>query len=299
MSTVLVFGGDGQVGRELSRVALEGGAHVRSVGRRETDITDVDAVGGIIAAVSPAVVVNAAAYTKVDRAEDEPDEAFLANATGAGVIASACAGADIPLVHLSTDYVFDGTKRGAYRETDPIAPLGVYGRSKAEGEVNIRNVLERHIIIRTSWVYGVYGSNFLKTILRLARERHELRVVADQRGCPTGTTDLAHAILCAASRLASDDPVYGTFHLAGLGVTTWHDFASEIVAAQAASTGRNPSVIPITTADYPTPARRPANSELDSSRFTETFRFSAIYWRMRARAVTAELLGNAPVEKAF
>ena len=196
----------------------------------------------------------------------------------------------IPLLHVSTDYVFDGTKATAYVEDDPIAPLGVYGRSKAEGEAAVRRVLEHHVILRTSWVYGVYGANFLKTVLRLARERDELRIVADQRGCPTGTADIAEAILAIAPPLARREPVWGTYHFAGQGVTTWHGFASEIVDAQAADHQPAPAVVPISTAEYPTAAQRPANSELDSSRFAATFGIKAKDWRERTRQVTAALL---------
>src|SRR5262249_54044836 len=153
-----------------------------------------------------------------DLAETEVDQAFVANETGPAVLARACAAENLPLVHISTDYVFDGTKLGAYREDDPIAPVNVYGRSKAAGEAAIRAVLDRHVILRTSWVYGVYGTNFLKTILRLARERDELRIVADQRGCPTGTADLAEAILRIVPRLAADEPLWGIYHFAGTGV---------------------------------------------------------------------------------
>jgi dTDP-4-dehydrorhamnose reductase len=196
----------------------------------------------------------------------------------------------LPLVHISTDYVFDGAKTAAYSERDTISPLGVYGRSKAAGETSIRETLERHLILRTSWVYGVYGANFLKTVLQLVRTRNELRIVADQRGCPTGTADLARAVLSIAPRLADRDLIWGTYHFAGNGVTTWHGFATEIVAAQAAFTRHRPNVVPITTAEYPTLARRPANSELDSSRFAEIFGFRAADWRDRTREVVSALL---------
>ena len=156
------------------------------------------------------------------------------------------------------------SKSGAYRESDPVAPLGVYGRSKLAGEDAIRRHLPQHVIVRTSWVYGIYGANFLKTILRLAGERDELRIVADQSGCPTSTADLAQALLAAAQALGEGRAVSGTYHFAGTGVTTWHGFASRIVEAQRPFTGRFPSVVPIRTEDYPTPAQRPANSELDS-----------------------------------
>ena len=221
------------------------------------------------------MVINASAYTKVDRAETDEEAAFRANATGPEILAKACAAAGLPLIHVSTDYVFDGTKSGAYRESDPVAPLGVYGRSKSAGEEAIRRHLPQHVIVRTSWVYGIYGANFLKTILRLAGERDELRIVADQSGCPTSTADLAQALLAVAQALGEGRAVSGTYHLAGTGVTTWHGFASRIVEAQRPFTGRSPSVVPIRTEEYPTPAQRPANSELDSALFSRTFGYTA------------------------
>ncbi len=171
-----------------------------------------------------------------------------------------------------------------------IAPLGVYGRSKAAGETAVREALPEHVILRTSWVYGEYGANFLKTMLRLACERDELRIVADQRGCPTATADLADAILHIAPRIMRREPFWGTYHLAGTGATTWHGFATEIVESQARVTGRRPRIVPIPTSEYPTRARRPANSELDCSLFAATFGFRAEDWRDRTRQVTAALL---------
>lgn len=168
--------------------------------------------------------------------------------------------------------------------------VGPYGRSKADGEAAVRGQLECHVILRTSWVYGVYGINLLKTVLRLARERDELRIVADQRGCPTGTADIAQAVLAIAPLLARREPVWGTYHFAGQGATTWYDFASAIVDAQAAITHKRPSVIPISTSEYPTAAQRPINSELNSSRFGTVFGIKAKDWRVRAREVTATLL---------
>jgi dTDP-4-dehydrorhamnose reductase len=205
------------------------------------------------------------------------------------VLARACAAAGVPLIHVSTDYVFDGTKASAYREDDAIAPLGVYGASKAAGEDAVRRGYARHLILRTSWVYGRYGTNFLKTVLRLASERDSLRIVADQRGCPTATDDLAEAILTLAPRLAGGDAAWGTYHFAGRGVTTWHGLAQEIVDQQAPLTGRRPEVIPITTAEYPTRARRPANSELDCAKFAATCRFQPKPWQQRVREVVGSL----------
>jgi len=290
MSTILAFGAEGQLGRELAERGARRGMTMRVVGRAEADIADPQAVAPVVAAAAPAIVVNAAAYTKVDLAESEPEAAFRANALGPGVLAGACATAAIPLLHVSTDYVFDGTKPTAYVEDDPIEPLGVYGRSKAEGEAAVRRVLKQHVILRTSWVYGVYGANFLKTVLRLAQERDELRIVADQRGCPTGTADIAEAILEITPLLARREPVWGTYHFAGQGATTWFEFAVAIVEAQAAIINRRPTVVPISTREYPTASRRPANSELDSSHFAGTFGIKAKDWRERTRQVTQALL---------
>jgi dTDP-4-dehydrorhamnose reductase len=290
MSTILAFGAEGQLGRELAERGARRGMTMRMVGRAEADIADSQAVARVVAAAAPAIVVNAAAYTKVDLAESEPEAAFRANALGPCVLAGACAAAAIPLLHVSTDYVFDGTKPSAYVEDDPIEPLGVYGRSKAEGEAAVRRVLEQHVILRTSWVYGVYGANFLKTVLRLARERDELRIVADQRGCPTGTADIAEAILEITPLLARREPVWGTYHFAGQGATTWFEFAVAIVEAQAAIVNRRPTVVPISTREYPTASQRPANSELDSSHFAATFGIEAKDWRERTRQVTQALL---------
>jgi dTDP-4-dehydrorhamnose reductase len=289
MAAILVLGADSQVARELTARAAGVGIAASAVRRTEVDVADSVAVRSAIAFAAPVLVVNTAAYTDVDRAETDVDEAFRANATGPDIVARSCAEADVPLVHLSTDYVFDGSKPTAYTEDDPVAPLSVYGRSKAEGEDAVRRALDRHIILRTSWVYGAYGSNFLKTILRRAQEHDELTIVADQLGCPTATADIADAILGIAGRIADDGTPWGTYHFVGRGVTTWHGFAAEIVDAQAGITGRRPKVVAITTAEYPRPARRPANSALDSSRFHQAFGVRAADWRERVRHVVAAL----------
>jgi len=290
---ILVLGSNGQLGRELLGLSRIAGLAMAGLPRQEADIADAEAVARALDAHRPTLVVNAGAYTKVDLAEQEPDKAWHANALGPEVLAKACAAAGIPLVHVSTDYVFDGTKDGAYREDDPIAPLGVYGRSKAAGEAAIRAHLPAHVILRTSWVYGVHGANFLKTMLRLAAERDELRVVADQRGCPTSTLDLARAILAVAGHLRQGGTAHGTYHFAGQEATTWHGFAARIVEGQAAVTGRSPTVTPIRTEHYPTPARRPANSELDSGLFARTFGFTARPWQEATDDAVARLAMQA------
>jgi dTDP-4-dehydrorhamnose reductase len=295
---ILVFG-NGQLGQELTRAGTARRIPLTTLSRAQADITDRAAVADAIGRHSAELVVNAAAYTKVDLAETEPEAARQGNEVGPAIIGEACAAAGIPLVHISTDYVFDGRKPDAYVEGDPIAPIGVYGGSKAAGERAVRAAAAHHVILRTSWIYGEFGHNFLKTMLRLAMTREELRVVADQRGCPTSTRDLADAILRIAprlsdkrlveQRLAARDEIFGTYHFAGSGMTTWHGFASRIVAAQAPITGCKPRVTAITSAEFPTPAKRPANSELDCSLFARTFGFRGRPWTEETDAITALL----------
>jgi dTDP-4-dehydrorhamnose reductase len=294
---ILVFG-HGQLGHELVRTARARNMALLALAHAEADIAEQPAVASAIAQHRPSLVVNAAAYTKVDHAETDIEAARRGNEIGPGVVARACAAAGVPLVHISTDYVFDGAKPGRYVESDPIAPLGVYGRTKAAGETAVREALPAHMILRTSWVYGEFGQNFLKTMLHLAATKDELRVVADQRGCPTSTRDLAAAILNLAPRLAARDDVFGTYHFAGTGATTWHGFATRIVSTQAPLTGRKPRVTAITAAEFPTAARRPVNSELDCSLFATTFGFRAQPWEQEAdatvRAVVLAQRGKAP-----
>jgi dTDP-4-dehydrorhamnose reductase len=287
---ILVFGAGGQLGRELQREAALRDIALTALPREQVDICDHAAVARAILDAEPAVVINAAAYTKVDRAESESELAHRANAEGPHVIASVCARARTPLIHISTDYVFDGAKSCAYVETDPVAPLGVYGQSKAAGEEAIRRVLRHHLILRTSWVFGEYGANFLTTILRLAKEKDELRIVADQRGRPTSARDIAAALLRLAPRLRDGGDVWGTYHFAGTGETTWHGFACRIIAAQAALTGRAPKIAAITTSEYPTAARRPANSVLNCDRFERVFGFGGRPWTAEADALTHRIV---------
>ena len=290
---ILLFGANGQLGQELTRASAARATPLVALSRAEADIADRVAVSAAISRHRPSLVVNAAASTKVDLAETEIEAARQANEVGPGIIADDCATARVPLIHISTDYVFDGSKRGPYVEDDPIAPINAYGRSKAAGERAVRERTSLHVIIRTSWVYGEFGQNFLKTMLRLAATRDELRVVADQRGCPTSTADLAGAILRIAPQLPGGGKIWGTYHFVGAGVTTWHEFASRIVAAQAPLTGRTPRVTAITTAEFPTPARRPMNSELDCSLFERTFGFRGRPWTEETDRITRALTSAA------
>ncbi|WP_395667206.1 dTDP-4-dehydrorhamnose reductase [Methylocella sp.] len=288
----LVLGAGGQLGLDLQRALRASGAPFTALTRAELDVADADEIARALDAAKPAVVVNASAYTKVDLAEKEVEAARRVNALGPKRLAEACAARGIALIHVSTDYVFDGSKSSAYVEDDPVAPVNVYGATKAEGEAMVRAAGGRFAILRASWVYGEFGGNFLKTMMRLARERDELRVVADQRGAPTSTRELALAILKIAPRIAAGAAPSGVYHFTGAGETSWRDFADRVVAAQADASGRRPQVVPIATADYPTPARRPANSVLDNGRFRETFGFCARDWREEVDATVAALLAR-------
>jgi dTDP-4-dehydrorhamnose reductase len=259
VSKIMVFGAGGQVGRHLIEIGSRRGRAMVGLAHSEVDICDPAAVAAAIAAHQPAAIVNAAAYTAVDKAESDPDRAFWVNRDGAAIVAEAAAGTELPLVHISTDYVFDGTAREPYREDDPVNPQGAYARSKEAGERAVRSAHERHLILRTSWVYGPFGSNFLRTMLRLGAERSEIGVVDDQIGCPTATADIAAAILAMVDQAEPDNFAgWGTYHYAGLDAVTWHGFAA-MIFAEAATLGRKtPRLRPIATADYPTAAPRPA-----------------------------------------
>ena len=278
---LLVLGAGGQVGRELARAALPAGMRLVAFDRAALDVTDAEAVAAAVARERPDVVINAAAYTAVDRAESEPAAAAAANAAAPGHIAAACAAAGAALIHYSTDYVFDGTKPGAYVEDDPVNPLGVYGRTKAAGERAVRAALERHVILRTSWVYAAHGRNFVRTMLRLADERGEVRVVADQHGAPTAAADIAAATV----RIAAQGGPWGTFHFANAGETTWHGFAAAIFALA----GKTPRLSAIATAEFPTAATRPANSRLDCAKLAAAYGIVARPWQEALAPVVAEL----------
>ncbi|MFG1429562.1 dTDP-4-dehydrorhamnose reductase [Xanthobacter sp. V2C-8] len=294
---ILLLGAGGQLGREITDRAAARAVELTGLDHTALDICDPAAVARALEAHRPDVVVNAAAYTAVDKAESEPEIAARINAFAPAHIAERCERYRTPFIHVSTDYVFDGTKAAPYVEQDPVAPIGVYGRTKAAGESAVRSAAERHIIVRTSWVYGAHGHNFLKTVLRLARERDRLTIVADQHGCPTATRDLAEALLTAAEAAAAGDARWGTYHFAGDGATTWHGFAAEIVRAAGPRLGRTPEVAPITTADYPTPAQRPANSRLASDLFHRTFGLRAAPWQARVAEVVDTLLADAPATR--
>jgi dTDP-4-dehydrorhamnose reductase len=268
---ILLTGRDGQVGWELARLLPALGV-VEAFSRAELDLADPDKIVERVRAVKPDVIVNAAAYTAVDKAETDREQAMLVNAAGPGFLAAEAQARGALLVHYSTDYVFDGTKTSPYVETDPTNPLSVYGQSKLAGERAIQAVGGRHLIFRTSWVYAARGRNFLLTMLKLGREKPVLRVVDDQRGAPTWAQDIAATTV---ELLRRRDPASGIYHLTAGGETTWCGFAREIFRLAGIAT----PVEPITTADYPTPARRPAYSVLSNGRLERTFGLAMPEWR--------------------
>lgn len=293
---ILVFGADGQVGHEVCRAARPASFEIAALGRNMGDITNPAAVNTAMTRHRPDLAINLAAYTAVDRAESEPDLAWAINCAGAAHIAAICGETATPLIHLSTDYVFDGCKPEPYREDDAVNPLNVYGRSKEASERAVRAAAPRHIILRTAWVYGAHGRNFVKTMLRLGAEREVLRVVVDQHGCPTAAGDIASALIAIAREIERGRADWGTFHFAGSEAISWYGFAEEIFRSAVSlrlwpSTAR-PRVEPITTDQYPTPARRPMNSVLDCRKM-KLFGISPPFWRSSLAAVIRELMGTA------
>jgi dTDP-4-dehydrorhamnose reductase len=288
---ILVAGKNGQLAQCLRDAAALRDMPMVAVGRPELDLESGEGIDRAIAEVEPSAIVNAAAYTAVDPAEAEPGRAFRINCGGAALLADAAARHGIPFIHISTDYVFDGRKRLLYREDDVPAPLNVYGSSKLAGEATVLKACPWTAVIRTSWVYSPYGQNFVRTMLRLSETQPVVRVVDDQRGTPTSAADLADAILVIAERLRSangrDDA--GIYHLAGEGETSWYGFAAAIFTSLARRGRQLPRLQPITTADYPTPARRPRNSCLDSSKAERTFGVRLPPWRSSLEACLDQL----------
>jgi len=293
---LLVTGATGQVGWELSRNLMPLG-EVIAVGRTRCDLSRPETVPALISETRPDVIVNAAAYTAVDKAEQEEALAMTVNATAVGVLAQEARKVNALLIHYSTDYVFDGAKSASYTENDTPNPINAYGRSKLAGELAIRQVGCDHLILRTSWVYAARGRNFVKTILHLAAEREELKIVADQFGAPTSARLIADATAAILARLSGRQSWHvngGTYHLSAGGETSWHGFATAILAAaraaQPAGALKSQRVLPITTADYPLPARRPRNSRLDCTRLYSTFGLHLPDWRAAFTLTLAELL---------
>nr|WP_205964617.1 dTDP-4-dehydrorhamnose reductase [Ramlibacter agri] len=294
----MLFGANGQVGWELQRSLAPLGEllalDVAGQPGLSGDFTDLEGLAATVATVRPDFIVNAAAHTAVDKAENEPELAHTINAEAPGVLAQAAARIGAALVHYSTDYVFDGSGNRPWREDDATGPLNAYGRTKLEGEARIRAALPRHLLLRTSWVYAARGSNFAKTMLKLARERERLTVIDDQFGAPTGAELLADVTAHAIRALAADAGKAGTYHVAAAGVTTWHGYASYVLQAarQAGQALKAEHVEPVPSSAFKTAATRPHNSRLDTARLRATFGLALPPWGAGVNRMLQEILGT-------
>ncbi len=288
---ILVAGRSGQIAMSLAACAERSEHEIIAVGRPELDLCDPCSIQNAVSKAAPDVIINAAAYTAVDKAEDDEATAFAVNAEGAGYLAEAAAAASVPIVHLSTDYVFDGAARNAYREDDATAPLGAYGRSKLAGEIAVRAANPQHLIVRTAWVYSPFGSNFVKTMLRLAEGRDEVRVVDDQLGHPTYALDITEALLAMCDRLQSGGAVkWGIYHMTGQGAASWADFAEVILTENALQGGASAKVVRIASEDFPTRAKRPANSRLDTAKLSQGWGIALPPWELSVRNCISRIL---------
>jgi dTDP-4-dehydrorhamnose reductase len=284
--SILITGAGGQVAHELAIAESE--HQLVALSEKQLDITDPEQINDAFNEYHPDVVINAAAYTQVDRAEEDVSLAYAINRDAVSNLAQACSSIDIPLLHISTDYVYDGNKSGAYCEDDKTAPAGVYGASKAAGDAALQSVLERHIILRTAWVFSATGNNFVKTMLRLGAERDELNIVNDQHGCPTSAYGIAEVLLKIADRyLRHDEIEWGTYHYCGQPETTWHGFAKQIF--QQAQGYEHLEIRGIPTSEYPTSAARPLNSVLNCSKLRSKFGIQQSDWVKDLQLVLAEL----------
>lgn len=293
---IIVIGQEGQVARALAERAPAHGIHATLVGRPKLDLADPSGIEDVLRETGGDLIVNAAAYTAVDQAEKEPELAEAINGIGPGVVAGAAAAMGIPVIHLSTDYVFNGSANRPYREDDDVHPLGVYGKTKLLGEQAVAAEADNHVILRTAWVYSPFGKNFVKTMLRLAADRDELGVVADQIGSPTSALDIADAVLAIGRNLLEkpqEQSLRGLFHMTGTGFATWAEFATEIFALSARFGGPSAKVRPIATADYPTPAQRPANSRLDCAKLKGRHGVELPAWRSSLETCVHRLIEEA------
>ncbi|MBT8350211.1 MAG: dTDP-4-dehydrorhamnose reductase [Deltaproteobacteria bacterium] len=289
---LLIIGSKGQLGSELVRACKTSDFPFLAVDLPEFNITDLSCIENTIAHFNPSIIINASAYTNVDDAETNPDIAFSVNRDGPANLATCCHKKKIPTIHISTDYVFDGSSDRPYVETDPVSPLGVYGKSKEQGESRLRFILNQHIILRTSWLYGKNGNNFVKTMLRYGNEKEILKVVSDQYGCPTCATDLANAVLDISKQISqSSKIIWGTYHYCGLGITTWHKLSETIF--DIASQYQNFKVLSIeeiTTAEYPTRAKRPRFSALNCNLIKKHFGINIKPWQESLKKTIERIL---------
>ena len=289
---VLITGAQGQVGKEIAYLANKYQYDVIAASRIDLDITNSKNLNNYIKNHKPDIVINAAAYTAVDKAEEEQALAYAINHNGAENLAATCLEQSIPLIHISTDYVFDGSKEEAYNEEDKVSPLGTYGMSKWQGEESIRKQMTQYLILRVAWVFGAQGNNFVKTMLRLGKEKDKLNVVTDQFGGPSPAKNIAEAIIKLVAQYEKDKKLqWGTYHYCGNPKTTWYDFAKEIFeqANEIGLLNKKIQVNPILTTQYPTPAKRPKNSMLDCVKFKNTFKIEMPDWREALKHVLTEL----------
>ncbi|MBC2696589.1 MAG: dTDP-4-dehydrorhamnose reductase [Desulfobacteraceae bacterium] len=294
---ILIAGSKGQLGHELLIQGNNLGYEILPADLPDLDITDKTQVKHSLEKFQPFLVVNAAAYTNVDKAETEQNLAFAVNRDGPANLAEACAKFDIPLIHISTDFIFDGKKSSPYIESDSVSPLSIYGKSKQEGENEVRSRLKKHIILRTAWLYGVHGQNFVKTMLRLGRKKEVISVVADQFGSPTSAADLTDAVLQIISRIKkyNGDINWGTYHYCGLGITTWHGFTEEILGlARQHISIKTKKVKSISTAEYLTKATRPCFSALDCNLIKKNFSINIKPWQDSLKIVIRRLCQKEP-----
>jgi len=280
---ILLTGANGQLGREVIEL---GGSAVVPFSKAALDITNAQQLEAAVKQTKPHLIINAAAYTAVDKAEQDIEKAFAINRDGVRNLAQVCKHYDLPLIHVSTDYVFNGSKSSAYVEEDACAPLNIYGASKAEGERILQEEWEKHLIIRTSWVFGKYGANFVKTVLKLALKQPELRIVQDQQGCPTAAQDLAQTLIDLAGRLSQDRASWGVFHYCGEGSTTWYEFAQQIMqAGKDLFPFKAQSIHAIMSSEFPAPARRPKNSVLSTMKIEKIYGIKPQDWRISLQEV--------------
>ncbi len=291
--TILLVGSRGQLGREVeNKKAARSGSDMVAMDLPEIDITDLAKLSQMFSELKPSIVINTAAYTAVDAAETQADLCYAVNRDGPANLAGLCVKTGATLIHISTDYVFDGSGNTPYHEDDPVSPIGVYGKSKAEGENAVMARTGEHIVIRTSWIYGKYGKNFVKTMLRLAMEKDTLHVVNDQYGCPTCAADLAEAVLMIADFLEKQNGHEGgIYHYCGEGITTWYDFATSIfdIAAEL-GLAKVPKVVPVSTAQFPTAAKRPLFSALDCSGIEKSFGIGLRPWKQSLKRTIQEMV---------
>lgn len=291
MGSILVTGASGQLGQCLAEKSISSDLSLKFHDRMALDLSDIRSIRQAFANDEYDGVINAGAYTAVDRAELEPEKAWAVNAIAPALLAAECKDRSIPLIHVSTDYVYSGTKDGVYQETDPIGPVSTYGASKAAGELAVMASGARAVITRTSWVVSPFGSNFVKTMLKLGKERDELRVVADQKGAPTSALDLATALLSVMDRLIADPSApAGAYHVTNSGETTWYGVAETIFEIASLMGQKTPCLVPITTADYPTPARRPANSRLSGESLLADYGLQLPHWKASLESVVRRLI---------